>query len=163
MLYFMLHHHLCCKESAESLKVSAFNFFTFYPFLVNFSLSTPVSLWGNFFSGRRFAFFVIFLSGCTFAAGCTAGSSAFLSCTVSVFSSFLIACVVGLACCVGFSGSSAPASSAAYSGCCIYSLILSVWWMKIGRAHVWTPVTPSNLVCRIIDRKSTRLNSSHSV
>ena len=44
MLYFMLHHHLCCKESAESLKVSAFNFFTFYPFLVNFSLSTPVSL-----------------------------------------------------------------------------------------------------------------------
>ena len=44
MLYFMLPHHLCCKESAESLKVSAFNFFTFYPFLVNFSLSTPVSL-----------------------------------------------------------------------------------------------------------------------
>ena len=34
---------------------------------------------------------------------------------------------------------------------------------KIGRAHVWTPVTWNDLVCRLLLEKKKRLNSSHQI
>ena len=50
-----------------------------------------------------------------------------------------------------------------------FSLLYSVWnprftlymclWFEIGRAHVWTPVTCQNLVCRLLLEKKKKKNT----